>query len=256
MNHPGTTEDTPGTSPPGGAAPHGPAPLFAPTRWSLVHRARGDSPEARAALAELCEAYWQPVFRVLRRSGRDDDAARELAQSFFAHVLAGGRLDAAEPARGRFRSYLLGALRHFESDLHERARRLKRGGGVPPEAADPSDLPMPAETSGWDDTRFDREWALNILDRAHRSLVDDYTASGRARQLETLRPALVGGDLPPHAMLAADLGITEGALKVAIHRLRRRFRDAVRAEIAQTLPDGADPGEELRYLVEVLARAD
>lgn len=230
--------------------------MFPPTRWSLVHRARGETPEARAALAELCDAYWQPVFRVLRRGGCSDDVARERTQAFFAHVLAGGRLDAADPTRGRFRSYLLGALRHFESDLRERNTRLKRGGGIAPEAANPGELPSPDGILGWDDTRFDREWALNIVERGLRFIAEDYAASGRTRQFEALRPSLAGDELPPHATLAADLGITEGALKVAIHRLRRRFRDAVCAEIAQTLPDGGDLEEELRYLIEVLARVD
>ena len=230
--------------------------LFAPTRWSLVHRARGDSPEARAALAELCEAYWQPVHRVLRRAGRDDEAARELAQAFFAHVLEGGRLDAANPAGGRFRSYLLGALRHFESDLRHRAARLKRGGGVLTESTDPSEMAASIEADlPWDDGRFDREWALNIIDRALGEIGRGYEESGRKDQFERLRPALAGGELPAHADLASELGITEGAVKVAIHRLRRRFRDVVRAEIIQTLPQGADPDEELRYLVEVLARS-
>lgn len=236
--------------------PAHPADLwFAPTRWSLVSRARGDSPEARAALADLCEAYWQPVFRVLRRSGHDDDSAREVAQDFFAHLLAGGRLDAADPARGRFRSYLLGALRHFESDRRKHTQRLKRGSGQAAEPLDP-DHPHPgAAAPPWKDAQFDREWALAVVTRSLDALGADYAATGRSPHFERLKPCLTGADLPSQADLARELGITEGALKVAIHRLRRRFRETVRAEIRQTLPEGVDADEELRYLVEVLARA-
>jgi len=226
---------------------------FAPTRWSLVGRARGDSPEARAALAELCEAYWRPVFQVLRRSGRDEDAARDLAQAFFAHLLEGGRLDRAEAGRGRFRAYLLGALRHFESDVRERERRLKRGGGVVPQSLDALEA-VGTSVASWADACFDREWALTVIARALSGVEADYHGAGNAALFAAVRPALVGGDLPAQAELARALGMTEGALKVAIHRLRRRFREAVRSELAQTLPEDADPEEERRYLVEVLSR--
>ena len=111
---------------------------FAPTRWTLILRARGESVEARAALGELCESYYEPVLRFLRREGRDEDAARELTQEFFARVLAGGGFDEADPERGRFRSYLLGALKHFLADQRKREHRLKRGGGATPESLDAS----------------------------------------------------------------------------------------------------------------------
>jgi RNA polymerase sigma-70 factor (ECF subfamily) len=230
--------------------------LFAPTRWSLVHRARGESPEARAALSELCEAYWQPVFRVLRRAGRDEASAREQTQEFLAHVLAGGRLDGADPGRGKFRSYLLGALRHFESDRREREGRLKRGGGMAPESLEALQELEHGEPGGvpWDDAVFDHEWAMAVVRRAMAVVEGDYAGAGRVEWFERLKPALTGGDLPAQAALARELGVTEGALKVAIHRLRRRFRDAVKAEIAQTLPEAGDADEELRYLVEVLSR--
>lgn len=231
-------------------------PLFAPTRWSLVHRSRGESPEARAALSELCEAYWQSVFRVLRRGGRDEGSARELTQEFFAHVLSGGRLDGVDPGRGKFRSYLLGALRHFESDQRERDRRLKRGGGIAPESLEVLEALECEESGGvpWEDAVFDREWALAVVTRALAVVEGDYAGAGRSELFERLKPALTGGDLPAQASLARELGLTEGALKVAIHRLRRRFREAVKAEIASTLPEAGDADEELRYLVEVLSR--
>ena len=225
-------------------------PLFAPTRWSLVQRAQDGTDAGRLALGELCEAYWQPVFRVLCRDGRSEDAAREFTQEFFAFVLAGDRLTGAEPGRGKFRSYLLGALRHFESDRRERERRQKRGGGVAPES-----LELHPETagpaSGWDECQFDREWALAVLSRALDAVSSDYAEGGRSTHFERLRPVLAGAELPPHAVLARELGMTEGAIKGAIHRLRRRFREAVCHEVAQTLPEGADLEEELRYLVSV-----
>jgi len=227
--------------------------VFRPTRWSQVRRAQGRDEESRVALAELCEAYWMPVYHVLRRRGRSDDAAREMTQSFFAQVLEGGRLAGADPSRGRFRSYLIGALRHFESDLWEREGRLKRGGAVVEEPLgwDRVEEPMGAP---WDDAVFDREWAAAVVARALVALGEDYAASDRATLFKRLRPAIDGGELGSQASLAAELGLTEGALKVAIHRLRRRFREAVLAEITQTLPDGGDVDGELRYLVEVLGR--
>jgi RNA polymerase sigma-70 factor (ECF subfamily) len=231
-----------------------PQPWFAPTRWSLVQRAQDGTDAGRLALAELCEAYWQPVFRVLCRDGRSEDAARELTQEFFAFVLVGNRIAGAEPGKGKFRSYLLGALRHFESDQRKRDRRQKRGGGVTPESLESQPEGADAAT-GWDERQFDQDWALAVLSRAMEVVSKDYGDGGRSQHFERLRPSLAGGELPPHADLARELGMTEGALKVAIHRLRRRFRDAVCQEIMQTLPAGADLEEELRYLISVWVAA-
>ncbi len=227
-----------------------PQPWFAPTRWSLVARAQDGTDAGRLALSELCEAYWQPVFRVLCRDQRDEDSARELTQEFFAFVLSGNRLTGAEPEKGTFRSYLLGALRHFESDRRERERRQKRGGGVVTESLDLHPEVVGAGTE-LGDCQFDREWAVAVLARAMESVAADYAEGGRSAHFERLKPALAGGNLPPHADLALELGMTEGAIKVAIHRLRRRFRERVCQEIAQTLPESADLEEELRYLVAV-----
>jgi len=226
--------------------------LFAPTRWSLVQRAKGEDPESRKALAELCEAYWPPVFRYLRGRGRTEDLAREQTQAFFAHLLEGGRLAGAESERGRFRSYLLGALRHFESDQRAHESRLKRGGGTRVLSLDEAEPGCLLENA-LEASRFDREWASEIVRRAFDAVASGYSAAGREAQFERLRGCLGGAELPPHGEIARDLRITEGAVKVAIHRIRLRFREAVRSEIAQTLPQGADPEEELRYLIEVLA---
>jgi len=237
-------------------------PAFAPTRWTLVLRARGESVEARGALSELCESYYQPVLRFLRRDGRDEDAARELAQEFFARVLSRGGFDGADPERGRFRSYLLGALKHFLSSISEHARRQKRGGGIAPESihatAPDSDASVGVEIADSNatapDKNFDREWALTVMARALESLQREMNASGKEDQFETLKPWLIG-DAPSmsQADAARHLGINEGAVKVAVHRLRKRFRDSVRAEIAQTLRDTAMVDEELQQLIAALS---
>ncbi len=240
------------------AAP--PTAPFAPTRWTLVLRARGESAEGRAALSELCEAYYQPVLRFLRSEGRDEDAARELAHDFFARVLAGSGFAGADPERGRFRSYLLGALKHFLADQRDHAARLKRGGGVTLESLDaPDETDTSAGLAVADpgavprDAAFDREWALTVMDRALVALQKEFDEAGKAAQFETLKPWLMG-DTPAssQADAARRLDLTEGAVKVTIHRLRKRFREVVRLNIAQTLADPALVDEELRHLVEAL----
>lgn len=230
---------------------------FAPTRWTLVLAARGDSPQARVALGELCGAYYQPVFRFLQREGRGEDDARELAQEFFARLLGSAGVTGADPARGRFRSFLLGALRHFLVDRRDRENAVKRGGGAIheplPESSDTSpgrELAAPAAVSA--EAWFDRQWALAIMDRSLAALAEEHAAAGKAEQFERLKPWLVG-PAAAGAEVAAELGWSEGALKVAVHRLRKRFRELVRAEVAQTVPAFADVDAELRYLVEVLS---
>jgi RNA polymerase sigma factor (sigma-70 family) len=223
-----------------------------------VLAARGEAPAARAALGELCAAYWPAVFQFLRREGRDEDAARELAQEFFARVLAGAGFAGADPARGRFRSFLLGALKHFLADARKHDRRLKRAAGlVPLESAgtDTAAGPEPAAPADAGDALFDRAWALAVMDRALSALVAECAAAGREEQFAALKPWIAGGaEALTQADAAARLGMSEGAVKVAIHRLRRRFRELVRAEIAQTLGPGDTVEAELRWLVEVLAR--
>lgn len=235
-------------------------PPFAPTRWTLVLRARGETPEARAALSELCDAYYQPVFRFLRREGRDDESARELAQEFFARVLQHGELGAADPARGRFRSYLLGAVRHFLADQRKHAGRIKRGGGRTPESLEASEAGEGSPIEWADlgatvpDAWFDRQWALALMDRALNLVAAEFASSGKAAHFDQLKPWLIGEDPAlSQADVARRLGLNEGAVKVAIHRLRKRFRDVLRAEVRQTLAAGDDVEAELRYLIGALA---
>ena len=227
---------------------------FMSTRWTLVLRANASSPEGRAALSDLCEAYYQPVFVFLRRMDFDADTARDHAHSFFAHLLQRG-FPGPDPDRGRFRSYLLGAVKYFVGDLLDRARREKRGGGVEHEVMDQSHAGSPALTVA-DPTAvpapvlFDREWAVTVMNRAVAALAAEHQDE-RAAQFEALRPWLMGDAAASHAQTAQALGMNEGAVKVAVHRLRKRFRELLRQEIAQTLSDDTDVEDELRYLCSV-----
>lgn len=184
---------------------------FAPTRWTLVLRARGETPEARAALSELCAAYYQPVLRFLLREGRTEEEARELAQEFFAAVLQGG-MGSADPARGRFRSYLLGAVKHFLADCRKLARRQKRGSGVIIESLDAADGELPVEipdaTGNVTDAWFDRAWALAVMERALNSTEAEFRASDKLDQFHLLQPWLVGDAATlSQAEVARQLGL-------------------------------------------------
>jgi RNA polymerase sigma factor (sigma-70 family) len=235
---------------------------FVPTRWTLVLKARGDSPAAQSALSELCESYYAPVLAFIRYTGRDEEAARDLTQEFFARLLARRGLDSAEPGHGQFRSFVLGAVKHFLADQHDRAQAAKRGGGQAPmsiEAGDGShnatQLQIPDPAGPVPDAVFDRQWAHTLVERALNALAAEFAATNKASQFDTLKPWLVGEvDSLSQADAAQRLGLTEGAVKVAVHRLRRRFRDLVKAEIVQTVSDPGQVQEELRYLVEVLAQ--
>jgi len=244
--------------------PHPPATeVFAPTRWTVVLRARGDTPEAKAALGALCEAYWQPIFRFLRRSGRNEDSARELTQEFCARLLASNPFAGVDPVRGRFRSFLLGALKHFLADQRDYERRQKRGGGEAPESLEAvhgtdtaSELQVPDPAAVAADEVFDREWALALMARALATVERELATEGKTGHFQVLQPWLAGDTTgASQADAALKLGISEGAAKVAVHRLRKRFREAVRKEICETLGDEAAVQEELRYLVEVLSRS-
>ncbi len=234
---------------------------FHSTRWTLVLRSRGDEPEARTALGELCEVYWAPVFRFLRSEGRSDDDSRELAQEFFARLLSRGGFDGADPAKGRFRSYLLGALKHFLAERRRNEVREKRGGGAVVESIEASGsetspgLQMHDSSATVPDAYFDREWALALMDRGFVTVQAAYRESGKEAQFEILKAWLIGDtESLSQANAAKELNMTAGAVKVAIHRLRKAFGDAIRVEIAQTVSDPDEVTGELRYLIEVLSR--
>jgi DNA-directed RNA polymerase specialized sigma24 family protein len=224
---------------------------FHPTRWTLVLRSRGEGEVARAALSDLCAAYYEPVVAFLRRDGRNDDAAREMAHAFFENVLTGG-LGAPDPERGRFRSYLLGALKHFLSKRRDAASAGKRGGGaehVPLVTGNDTvpGLPMPGLTD--DMLAFDREWALALIARALATLEREH--SHKPEFFIALKPWLDGGSIASQAEAARVLNMSETAVKVAIHRLRARFRELIRAEIAATVNDPAEVADELRHLITI-----
>jgi len=235
---------------------------FAPTRWTLVLQARGESPAAQAALSELCESYYAPVLAFIRHAVRDEEAARDLTQGFFASLLTRHGLDTVEPGRGRFRSFLLGAVKHFLADQRDHAQAAKRGGGQTPisiEAGTGTDttaqLQIPDPAGPAPDTVFDRQWGLTLVAHALDLLAAEFAEAGKREHFETLKPWLLGDmDSLSQAAAASRLGMTEGAAKVAIHRLRKRFRELVKAEIAQTVGDSNQVQDELRYLLEVLSQ--
>jgi RNA polymerase sigma factor (sigma-70 family) len=237
---------------------------FMPTRWTLVLRARGESAVARVALSELCESYYAPVLAFIRHTCGDAEAARDLTQELFTRLLAQHGLDTVDPGRGRFRSFLLGAVKHFLADEHDRARAAKRGGGqtlVSIEAGMSADttaqLQIRDPVGPAPDMVFDRQWAITLIEHALDGLAGELAEAGKAAQFETLKPWLLG-EVPSLSQTdaARKLGLSEGAVKVAVHRLRKRFRELLRAEIAQTVSNPAQVGEELHYMVEVLAQPD
>lgn len=224
---------------------------FHSTRWTLVRRAQGDGAEARAALSELCEIYYQPVLQFTRRWCDDADKAQDLAHGFFEDLLGRESIGAADPEKGRFRTYLLGSVKHFLARQREREGATKRGGDftrVPLEDSHESD-------DEWE-LEFDRAWALALIRRALDSLGGEMEKSGKSLQFETLRPWLDGGSADDASEAGAALDLSPTALKVAIHRLRQRFRQKVRDEIAATTGAPEDAEAEFRHLVDVWVRAD
>jgi RNA polymerase sigma-70 factor (ECF subfamily) len=227
---------------------------FRTTRWTEVSRAKAESPEGRRALAELCRAYYEPVVEFLRCELRDADAAREIGHDFFSHLLAGGTIACARQERGRFRSYLLGATKHFLSHHRESRRRIKRGGGAECISLhDTEALSVPDKMVLLPDAAFDRQWALTVVAHALAALRQECIGEGRAEFYELAKPWLTGdaarGD---QAALAARCGLSANALKVAVHRLKRRFRQLLKAEVAGTLDDPGQVEAEMRALYAAL----
>jgi RNA polymerase sigma-70 factor (ECF subfamily) len=203
-----------------------------------------------------------PVFNFVLRGNRNDDEARDLTQEFFAQLLAHHGLEQVEPGKGRFRSYLLGAVKHFLADQHDRDNAAKRGGGQNPLPLEPNldthttrSLQITDPASPVPDAFFDRQWALNLIDRALKCLAAECASARKEKYFETLKPWLAGeASTLSQDQAALQLGLTEGAVKVAIHRLRKRFRELVKLEIAGTIDKTVTVQEELRYLLEVLAQ--
>jgi len=232
---------------------------FVTTRWTQVLDARGPSAEARAALSDLCAIYYAPVFGFIRRSSPGEDAARDLTQEFFARLLKGCGIDGVDPERGRFRSFLLGAVKHFLADVGDRARAAKRGSGnaavsIQLESDTSAELQLADGNTPGPEREFDRKWVFTVLDRALAALAQEHKAAGKVEQFDVLKSWLTGdNENLSQAEAAAQLGMSEGAIKVAIHRLRRRFRELVKAEIGQTLNDPTHIADELACLLAVLS---
>jgi RNA polymerase sigma factor (sigma-70 family) len=231
---------------------------FPTTRWTMVVAA-GDPrrKEARSALAALCESYWYPLYAYLRRRGYPADQAQDLTQEFFIRVLEGRYLDRADPGKGRFRAFLLTSLKFFVADEEDRNRAQKRGGGalLPVEFSSGEDRYQREPAHGETPERiFERRWALTVLDRVVEKLRDEFVHHGRPEHFERLKVFLLGQSDAPYAALAREMNTSEGALKVAIHRLRKRYRELFRQEIADTVADPAELETELRYLAGVLTR--
>ena len=231
---------------------------FPTTRWTLVVAA-GDPQrkDARSALVSLCENYWYPLYAYLRRRGYAPDQAQDLTQEFFMRVLEGRYLDRADPEKGRFRSFILTSLKFFVADEQDRQRAQKRGGGAVVSFEFSSGEERYQREPGHNETPeriFERRWALSMLDRVMERLRGEFVQHGRPENFERMKVFLLRQSEAPYADLAREMNTSEGALKVAIHRLRKRYRELFRQEIADTVADPAEVDSELRYLVAVLTR--
>jgi DNA-directed RNA polymerase specialized sigma24 family protein len=234
---------------------------FPTTRWSRVAAAVDPAePGARAVLEELCRAYWYPLYALIRRRGYGPDEAADLTQEYFIRLLDTGLLALADRRKGRFRAFLRTDCGFFLSHRAEQGRARKRSGGVAPLSIDARDaegryLREPADPGLTPDRLFDRAWALRLLDGVLERLAREYADSGRAAQFEALQVVLSEGPRSvPYATIAARLGTTEGAVQAAVQRLRRRYREVLREQVAATLddPDDAAVDDELRDLFEAL----
>lgn len=231
-----------------------PGDLFATTQWTVVLAAgRRSTPESDQALEELCRTYWFPLYAYVRRRGHTKEDAEDLVQAFFARFLAKNYLEGLSAERGRFRAFLLASLKHFLANEWDKAQRQKRGGGAAHLSLDwqtaDTRFQLAATHELSPDKAFDREWAVALLARVLERLQAECEAEGRARQFAELREFLTAGTgALSHAEAARRLGLNETAVRVAVHRLRKRYRRLLREEIAQTLSDPAMVEEELRAL--------
>jgi RNA polymerase sigma factor (sigma-70 family) len=233
------------------------AVAFATTHWSVVLEAQSESPAAQEALEKLCRAYWWPIYGFVRRHGYSPEEAQDLTQGFFALLLERRNLDAVRREKGRLRSYLLASLKKFLAKAHRRAMTLKRGEGRALVSLDEllvrerADL-EPADTLTADRI-FERRWALTLLEQVLTRLESEYRSAGNAKLFDCLKESL--SDEPgrrSQAEVAAELGMTENAVKQAFHRMRQRYRQLLHDEIAQTVAVPGDVEDELRHFISVL----
>ncbi|HEV7406387.1 MAG TPA: ECF-type sigma factor [Chthoniobacteraceae bacterium] len=231
--------------------------VFATTRWSVVLGARDGSPAGDDALAKLCRTYWYPLYAFVRRQGHGAHDAQDLTQGFFARLLEKKDLAAVDRSKGKFRSFLLASMKHFLANEWDRARAQKRGGGLALISIDDAEAEgryaHEAAEQSTAEQLFDRRWALTLLDQVLARLEAEMAAAGKRATFDALKFSLTGGQAAAYEEIAHRLGTTEGALKVAIHRLRDRYRTLLREEIADTVGSAADVDEELRHLFSALS---
>lgn len=231
------------------------AGLFQTTHWSAVLAAgKAETPQSAVALEALCRAYWYPLYAYVRRQGHSAHDAQDLTQDFFSRLLQRNYLQLADQERGRFRSFLLKSLQNFLVNEWVRGQALKRGGGNPLLSLDEGaaerlyQQESMSRTSA--ETLFDKRWAMTLLERALRRLEGDYAAAGKGELFQQLQSLLLSeGSAECYRSLGSRVGLSEGAVKVAVHRLRHRFKEAVRSEVAQTVANSGDVDEELRCLM-------
>jgi len=227
---------------------------FTSTDWRLIVSARGtDQPVARKALAELCEAYWYPIYSFVRARGYPADKAQDLTQEFFMRLLRPGFFDSVDAEKGQFRAFLLAACKHFLSNQRDHDRALKRGGGRLTVAIDPAEAEERFACEPWHDVTpellFVRRWAVTVLDRATVRLGEEMGGDGKQALFDRLGSALLrDGSALPYARVAAELGMTQAAVKMAALRLRRRYRDLVREEVVATVGEHVDVDAEISAL--------
>lgn len=232
---------------------------FRTTHWSVVLAAKDDTSSAAAdALAQLCRAYWYPLYAYVRRKGYGVADAQDLTQEFFARFLEKHWLGSVDRRKGKFRSFLLGSLEHFLAKEWTRAHRLKRGGGqtiIAWEGCDPEERYRLEPADDWTAERiYERRWALTVLEQAMSALAAEYAATGKQPLFEELKPFISGEDEEiSYPELAARLQMSEGAVRVAVHRLRQRYGESVRGEIARIVQRAEDIEEELRHLFAALS---
>lgn len=235
-----------------------PAAAFLTTHWSVVlTAARSDTTRAQDALAKLCQNYWPPLYAFVRRRGYSPDDAKDLTQGFFEHLLEKNSVATVSPAKGRFRSFLLASLNNFLAGEWTKARAQKRGGGkvisLDTQSAE-TWLNQGASDNFTPEKAFELRWAITLLEQVYRELEAEHRAPGKAELFATLRTTLAGSSsAAPYAELARQLGMTETGARVAVHRLRRRYRELLREAIAETVGSREEVDAELRDLMRILA---
>lgn len=243
------------------STPHStPASVFATTHWTVVLEAsRSDAPNSQAAFGELYRTYWQPLYRYVRRRGHPPADAEDITQDFLVALLEKRRLDGLEREGGKFRTFLLASLKNHLANVWDRRHTARRGGGATPVCLDDMEsesafLAQPPQSDP--DLCYEREWAFALIEATLRRLEDEFRAAGRLAFFEAVRPYLQNDRQGrPYAELAIDLGLTEGALKVAIHRVRQRYGTLLREEIRRTIGTEAEVREELQFLIRVVGHA-